>query len=166
VSGGRQEPWAPEVKARALELAAESGPLAASRTLEREGLNVSINTIRSWMRREGRKANAQVELVVGAMPAELLDRQMEWHERRAAMVAELGVTAASALQACKAAIRSGRSVDSRNYATTVGILTDKLNVLTNQPTSRTESLHLHADVEQTRSLQAEIAALEKELEHE
>jgi len=166
VSGGFLPAWPAEVRERALKRAAESGVKAAARQFERDGLNVSINTIRSWMRREGAKANRALELA-GHVPPELLtDRVMGWHERRAALLPELGIAAASALEATKTAVKQGRSTDARNFATVTGILVDKLNILGGAATSRSDSMIMHVDVEQTRALQQKIQALEKELEHE
>ncbi len=69
----------------------------------------------------------------------------------------------AALEACRMAIKGGRSVDARNYATVTGILTDKLNILGGGVTSRSQSMVMRVDPEQTRNLEREIRELEAEI---
>lgn len=163
MSGGANAAWPPKVRAEALALAAEVGPKRAAQEFDNRGIPVTENTIRSWVRRAGKRAHDALELAGHVAPELLSDRAMAWPERRALLLPELGVACASALEACKVAIRAGRSVDARNYATVTGILTDKLALLGDTPTSRSEQVTMHVDAAETLKLRAEIDRTRREI---
>lgn len=65
---------------------------------------------------------------------------MRWAERRAVMVEEIGAAAHMALAQCVNATSVGQGRDAKDFATTLGILVDKAQLLSGAATARSEHL--------------------------
>jgi transposase-like protein len=162
--GGAKKRWAPEVKARALEIAADAGPGRASREL-----GISENTIKSWMTRESRKAHAELARANLVMPVR---KGVPWPARRAELLGALAELAEESVGAARLAVSEGRSKAASEFAAVAAKALDKCLLLGGDPTSRSESrnLSLQVDSPGLQAVKAEgaaiVAAREAQLERE
>lgn len=143
--------WPREVKARAIAICGERGAKAAS-----EETGVPPNTLRSWIRRESIAfpLAPRVETVIAE-----IDGHRPWPLRRDAVVAELAKLCEETVQATFAAVRAGNLREAQAGWVSIGIAIDKLQLLSGEATSRSQSQSLVLTANTAR----EIAELEAEL---
>lgn len=117
-------------KAHALELYAEHG---AAETARMTG--IAKGTLQSWAHRSGVRsvATERTQAAVQAM-------QAQWNERRLVMIHEIGAVAHMALLRTEQSITTARSREAKEFATTMAILVDKAQLLSGDPTARTETV--------------------------
>jgi hypothetical protein len=155
--GGKVERHAPEVKARALELAADVGVDRASREL-----NLSANTIKSWQRRQAERALRELgrrQRLVAPV------RGVSWASRRNELLSALGDLATESVAAARLSVQEGRSKAASEYSSVAARCLDKCMLLGGDPTSRSESrsMNVRVDATEMQSLQDEIRELEAEV---
>jgi len=141
------------VKAAALERAATVGPGRASREL-----NISENTIKSWMSRASRKAHAELARANLVMPVRV---GLSWADRRDRILPALGELAEEAIAASRLAVQENRAKCASDFASVAARMLDKAALLGGEVTSRSESrnLSLHADSPGLQAVKAEGAAI-------
>jgi hypothetical protein len=155
--GGPVTRHAPEVRARALALAAEHGVGRAAREL-----NLSENTIKSWQKRQAARSHRELTRQGLVMPVR---RNVPWASRRAELLAGLASLAEESVAAARLAVQEGRSKAASEFSSVASRSLDKAALLGGDVTSRSESrsMSVHVDAYGMQRLQAEIAALEEEL---
>lgn len=120
-------------RAEAVELARRVGPAEAARRLGHKAATIS-----KWMQRaagsEG--ASAAIERI---SPDLVLAPGNRWQERRPLLIDNMTMAADEALAAVRAALVDNDSRKARDHAVTLGILIDKLQLLSGAPTQRTET---------------------------
>jgi transposase-like protein len=160
VTGGKQRRWPAEVRAAALELAANVGPQRAAREMD-----LSENTLKSWQQRAARRAHRELARADLVMPVRV---RMSWVERRDRLLPALGELAEESIAAARLAVSEGRAKAASDFASVAARMVDRAAVLGGDVSSRSESrsLSVHVDAEKKRALQEEIDELERELEVE
>jgi hypothetical protein len=93
VEGGAKVPHPPEVRARALELAANVGPSAAA-----DELNLSVDTVKSWQKRQAAKSHRELTRQGLVMPVRV---GVPWSARRAALLGALAELAEESVAASR-----------------------------------------------------------------
>jgi hypothetical protein len=153
VEGGAKVPHPPEVRAKALELAAQVGPSQAA-----DELGLSPDTIKSWMKRRAARTHKELQRAGLVMPVKV---GQPWPERRKELLANLVELAAESTNAARLAVQEGRSKAASEFANVVGRAVSQMQLLGGEPTSRSESrsLALHMQGEGLRSVQAEGRAI-------
>lgn len=132
-------------KADALALADEVGAEEAARRL-----GVPAGSIRRW-RHEG----------LTGTDVEPSDPSLPWPARREQMIPRLAAAAEEALAAARQAVAGGKLRDARDAFVGLGIVLDKLQLLSGLATSRSEALVARVDADP--AVRAEIAQLRAEL---
>jgi transposase-like protein len=155
--GGARKRHPPEFRARALEIAADHGPGAAARRL-----NLSENTVKTWMQRASARAHRELTRQGLVMPVR---KGVPWSARRAELLAALSSLAEESVAAARLAVSEGRAKNASDFSSVASRALDKCMLIGGEPTSRSESrsLSMHVDAEETRKLQDEIRELEQEL---
>jgi hypothetical protein len=164
VEGGRKVPHPPEVRARALELAALHGPNQAA-----DLLGLSPDTIKSWQKRLAKKTHRELARQNLVMPVRV---GQPWPERRKQLLGALAELAEEGVAAARLAVSEGRSKAASEFASVAARALDKAALLGGDVTSRSESrnLSLHMQSEGLAAVQEEgrqiVAARERQLEQE
>jgi hypothetical protein len=155
--GGPVTRHAPEVRARALALAADHGVGHAAREL-----NLSENTIKSWQKRQAARSHRELTRAGLVMPVR---RNVPWTSRRAELLGGLAELAEESVQAARLAVSEGRSKAASDFSSVASRALDKAALLGGDVTSRSESrsLAVRVDADETQKLLAEIRELEEEL---
>jgi transposase-like protein len=152
----RKAKWPPEVKARAVALCGEKGAKFAS-----EETGVPAATVRSWVHRSVADATA-ASAYLPARSEVSMERAQPWPARRSAVVRDLSEALGEVIDKSRDAVGAGRLRDARDGFTSVGILIDKLQLLSGDATARTESHRLSSPADRVL-IEAEIVELEQEL---
>jgi hypothetical protein len=147
--GGRVERHPPELRAEALELAARVGPNQAA-----DMLDLSPNTIKSWMKRQSARTHRELSRQHLVMPVRA---GQPWPERRKQLLAALAELAEESVSAARLAVSEGRSKASSEFANVASRAISQMQLLGGEPTSRSESrnLSLHMQSEGLESVQRE-----------
>jgi hypothetical protein len=139
--GGAKVPHPPAVRAEALELAARIGPSQAA-----DQLDLSVDTVKSWMKRENEKALRELQRRGFDLPA---TRGTPWTVRRGELLLQLADLAQESAAACREAVREGRSKAAQEFSSVLVRAVDRAELLGGLPTSRSESrslaLHLQSE---------------------
>jgi transposase-like protein len=160
--GGKITPWPKEVRVEALKRCAEVGPGQTSREM-----NISENTLKSWMKRASAKAHAELARADVVMPAR---KGVSWRARREVLLASMGELVEESVAAARLCTQQGRSKCASDFANVASRMIDKCALLGGDVTSRSESrsLALHMEGEGLRSVQEEgrriVEAREAQLE--
>jgi hypothetical protein len=161
VEGGAKVPHPPELRARALELAANVGPKQAA-----DELDLSVDTVKSWMKRQSARTHRQLARQGLVMPVRA---GQPWPERRKLLLASLAELAEEGVAASRLAVSEGRSKAASEFANVVSRAVSQMQLLGGEPTSRSESrsLALHVQSEGLEAVQREgraiVAAREAQL---
>jgi transposase-like protein len=153
----RPSRWSPETKARAVALCGEVGAAKASAET-----GVPVGTVRSWVHRTVTDANAAAEYAPARDVVPHV-RTQPWPARRPAVVQNLAEALDEVLVAARTAVGEGRLRDAQAGFVSVGILVDKVSLLSGDATSRHEQHHLTSPGDRQLVLN-EIDALERELD--
>lgn len=131
--GGRR--WPKEVRERAVELYAEHGTSVTARILQEEGFRVPPNTVAQWASRAGVvRSTSERTRAATTVSAE------RWALRRVRLADELGEIAEMVAKAMKTAIGEDQLSKARDGAGTLAIAIDKAQLLSGDPTRRTETV--------------------------
>jgi hypothetical protein len=153
VEGGRKVPHPPEVRARALELAAQVGPNQAG-----DMLGLSPDTIKSWQKRLAAKTHRELARADLVMPVR---KGLGWPARRTELLGALGELAEESVAAARLAVSEGRSKAASEFSSVASRALDKAALLGGDVTSRSESrnLSLSMQSEGLAAVQAEGRAI-------
>lgn len=131
--GGKR--WPKDVRERALALYAEHGTAVAARILSEEGYRVPANTVAVWASRSGMvRTSSERTRAATAVSAE------RWALRRVRLADELGEIAELVAVAMKEAVNTDQLSKARDGAGSLAILVDKAQLLSGDPTRRTETV--------------------------
>jgi hypothetical protein len=139
VEGGAKVPHPPEVRARALALAADVGPSQAADMLE-----LSVDTVKSWMKREAARTHKELARANLVMPVRA---GLSWPERRKQLLGALAELAEEGVAAARLAVSEGRSKAASEFASVAARALDKAALLGGDVTSRSESRNLSMHIE-------------------
>jgi hypothetical protein len=134
VKGGAKVPHPPEVRARALALAANVGPNQAG-----DELGLSPETIKSWQKRLAAKTHRELARANLVMPVR---RGLSWPARRTELLGALGELAEESVSAARLAVSEGRSKAASEFSSVASRALDKAALLGGDVTSRSESRNL------------------------
>jgi hypothetical protein len=139
VEGGPKTPHPPELRARALDLAASIGPNQAA-----DELGLSPDTIKSWQKRLAKKTHRELARQNLVMPVRA---GLAWPERRKQLLGALAELAEESVAASRLAVSEGRSNAASEFANVASRALDKAQLLGGDPTSRSESRSLAMHLE-------------------
>jgi hypothetical protein len=153
VEGGAKVPWPREVPERALALAASVGPSAAA-----DELDLSVDTVKSWMKRAAAKSHRELTRQNLVMPVRV---GQPWPERRKQLLGAFAELAEESVAASRLAVSEGRSKAASEFANVASRALDKAQLLGGDPTSRSESrsLAMHLESPGLAAVKAEGAAI-------
>jgi len=156
-NGGAKKRWPTEVRTSALERAAVVGPSRAA-----DELGVPLETVKSWMQRESKRAHAELARADLVLPVRV---GMSWAERRARLLPMIGELCEESVAAARLAVQEGRSRAAADFALVASRMADRAAVLSGDVTSRSESRSLQVRA-QTKDveLEREIAELTEEVQ--
>jgi hypothetical protein len=137
--GGRVTPHPPELRARALDLASEYGPNRAA-----DMLDLSPNTLKSWMKRRAAKSHRELTRQGLVMPVRA---NVPWAARRNELLASLAELAEESVAAARLAVSEGRSKAASEFSSVASRSLDKAALLGGDVTSRSESRSLAMHLE-------------------
>jgi transposase-like protein len=132
--GGRAERHPPELRERALALAADFGAKRAG-----DMLDLSPNTIKSWMKRRAAASHRELKRQGLVMPVQV---GTPWPDRRKLLLAALAELSEEAVQACRLAVSEGRSKAASEFSNVAARSLTQAQLLGGDPTSRSESRNL------------------------
>jgi hypothetical protein len=162
VEGGPKVPHPPELRARALELAAVVGPSRAA-----DELNLSVDTVKSWMKRQSARTHRELARQHLVMPVRA---GQPWPERRKQLLGALAELSEESVSAARLAVQEGRSKAASEFSNVAARSLTQAQLLGGDPTSRSESrnLSLHMQSEGLQAVKEEgariVASREVQLE--
>jgi hypothetical protein len=153
VEGGAKTPHPRKVRERALQRASVVGPSAAA-----DELNLSVDTVKSWQKRESAKAHRELARANLVLPAR---SGLSWPERRKELLGALSELATEAVAASRLAVQENRAKCAADFAAVAARALDKAILLGGGVTSRSESrsLALHVAHEGLEEVQREGRAI-------
>jgi hypothetical protein len=162
VEGGPKPAHPPELRARALALAADVGPSQAA-----DELGLSPDTVKSWMKRQAAKTHRELARQHLVMPVRA---GVPWPERRKELLGALVELSAESVAAARLAVQEGRSKAASEFANVASRAVSQMQLLGGEPTSRSESRNLSLTMQSEglaavqREGRAIVAAREAQLE--
>lgn len=127
--------WPKDVRERALSLYPEHGSAVTARILAEEGHRVPANTVAVWASRAD-----QVRTTSERTRAATAVSNERWALRRVRLADELGEIAEMVAAAMRVAVDSDQLSKARDGAGSLAILIDKAQLLSGDPTRRTETI--------------------------
>jgi hypothetical protein len=115
-------------------------------------LELSVDTVKSWMKRQAARTHKELARANLVMPVRA---GLSWPERRKQLLGSLAELAEESVAAARLAVSEGRSKAASEFSNVVARSLTQAQLLGGDPTSRSESrnlsLHSHAGLEAVKA---------------